>query len=77
MTTVNLNDTFAATLTETGAIWWNAAFDNIPAQYRSPPAKAGDVIKIQLWVLMQVFGTMIFMGMAELPFQGNVIERME
>jgi len=71
----NMNNTVSVVLTDSGAKVWNARWSDTKLLYRYLPRyfQAGDTLTEQFWVIMQVFGPHIHMGMQPL-FEGMDIE---
>lgn len=65
----NINDQCTVTLTEAGAKIYNE-WGNQHKYPGSAPYRHADgfVLRTQLWSLMQIFGSHIYMGMAQVPF---------
>lgn len=76
MSKVNLNTMVAVVLTEYGAKVCNDYHAKYcyPASYGVKPVVKGQQVRMPLWDLMQTFGKNIYMGMPEVPFEGNEIE---
>lgn len=72
---LNLNTEAKVRLTEQGATLWNAYWqkEHLPADIRPASKTAGDVLSIQLWEAMHIFGPHCFNG-CRIPFEDNVIE---
>lgn len=64
---MNINDNVQYTLTASGAAIWNARYEDTAmlTKYVPEVMRAGDVVKTQLWYVMQVFGPHIYLGMGE------------
>ncbi|MDR9847075.1 Lar family restriction alleviation protein [Herbaspirillum huttiense] len=71
----NLNDRFAVTLTEEGAMVMTAWYEQFPAAYRKS-AEPGMVLMEPLWHIMQIFGAQMIMGRAPV-FVENKLELKE
>ncbi|MDY7537561.1 hypothetical protein QN372_00195 [Undibacterium sp. RTI2.1] len=71
----NLNAPCQARLTAYGAQVWNAQYAKTPIEFKPEPVKANDLIKTQLWLLMQVYGAGLYLSMhkSKLPFVNNEI----
>ena len=62
----NINNYVSFTLTAFGAKVWNARYDHVKAalpKFELPePKYEGDVVKEQLWSVIQTFGETTFLG---------------
>lgn len=76
----NMNENVEVTLTKFGAKVINddrAEIRKLVPEYAPKAYSEGDVLKDQLWSVMQTFGPHIHMGMVEVPFKDNIITILE
>lgn len=72
---ININDSVRVVLTGYGAELYNKFFAqfNYPASYDFKTYKSGEVLKTQLWCIMEIFGSNTHLGMKGI-FEDNIIE---
>jgi len=70
---INLNEELTVELTAFGAEVYNEYYKEYREHVRPPLVRAGEVVKMQFWKIMRVYGARCFVGMTAVPFKDNTV----
>lgn len=70
----NINNECSVTLTEYGAILYNAYNTRWDfGKFQPKIVESGEIITLPTWEIMKIFGHCFHMGMIDMPFDKNII----